>query len=155
MVGDLKYGRTVRSLCYLLGKFEKVKVIFVAPKICEMNWDIKTYLDEEKIEWKELSLLEEALPQADCVYMTRVQKERFLDMSRYEEAYNQYRIDQSSLNLLKENAIVLHPLPRLEEISPKVDSDSRMKYFEQAQNGVWVRMALINMLLSPEKYKDF
>ena len=154
MVGDLKYGRTVRSICYLLGKFFRVKLIFVAPKICEMNWDIKEYLDERNLEWMETQDLNEALKESDCIYMTRVQKERFLDMARYEQANNRYRIDNSVLRYIKENAIVLHPLPRLEEISTEVDNDPRMSYFAQAENGVWVRMAIITLLLSPEKY-DF
>lgn len=150
MVGDLRYGRTVRSLSYLLSRFFKVKFIFVAPPICKMNQDILDYFNEMDIEWKEEDNFNKAVSQADCVYMTRVQKERFLDMQRYDNAYNQYRIDNSTIPHLKENAIVLHPLPRLEEINPEVDDDPRMKYFEQAQNGVWVRMALIYLLLNPD-----
>lgn len=149
MVGDLKYGRTVRSLCYLLGRFYKLKLIFVAPPICAMADDIKTFLDNNEVSWKELDF-EEALSQSDCVYMTRVQKERFLHMENYSKAADKYRIDSDTLPRLKENAIVMHPLPREREISPDVDDDPRMIYFEQAQNGVWIRMALILMLLSDD-----
>ena len=150
MVGDLKYGRTVRSLCYLLGRFYKVKFIFVAPAICRMNQDILDFLNENNVQWEERDELQSALGESDCIYMTRVQKERFLDMKRYENAYNQFRIDESSLPLMKKESIVMHPLPRLEEISPAVDDDPRMKYFEQAQNGVWARMALMTLLLNPD-----
>ncbi|MCG8336781.1 MAG: aspartate carbamoyltransferase [Proteobacteria bacterium] len=146
MVGDLKYGRTTRSLCYLLGRFFKVNIIFVAPPICAMNDDIKDYLDNNSVPWKEMDF-EHAVELADCIYMTRVQKERFLHMENYSKAADKYRIDVDTLPLLKDNAIVMHPLPREREISPEVDDDPRMIYFEQAQNGVWVRMALIKMLL--------
>ena len=150
MVGDLRYGRTVRSLSYLLARFFKVKFIFVAPPICKMNQDILDYFNEMNIESEDEDDFTTAVSKADCIYMTRIQKERFLDMQRYDKAYNQYRVDNSTIPHLKENAIVLHPLPRLEEINPEVDKDPRMKYFEQAQNGVWVRMALIYLLLNPE-----
>ena len=149
MVGDLKYGRTVRSLCYLLGKFKKVNLIFVAPKICEMAWDIKEYLDLKKVKWEETEDLNKALSLSNCVYMTRVQKERFLDMNRYKKAKNDYILNRITLQHLKQNAIVLHPLPRLEEIDAELDQDPRMIYFEQAHNGVWIRMALIYMVLTP------
>lgn len=150
MVGDLKYGRTVRSLCYLLGRFKNVKIIFVAPKICQMNDDIKDYLDSVGIPWEEESNLNNAAQKSDVIYMTRIQRERFLDMKEYEEAAHLYKIDNSTLPFLKEKSIVMHPLPRLDEIAAEVDNDPRMVYFEQAKNGLWIRMALIVMLLSPE-----
>lgn len=147
MVGDLRYGRTTRSLCYLLGRFFKVKIIFVAPPICRMADDIKGYLDKQSCTWEELEF-EEALSLSDCIYMTRVQKERFLHMENYEKAANKYQINKDSLPLINNNAIIMHPLPRLKEINPEIDEDPRMIYFEQAQNGVWIRMALILMLLN-------
>lgn len=150
MVGDLKYGRTVRSLCYLLGKFYKIKFIFVASPICRMNRDILSYLDEMRVGWAEEESFTRAISQSDCVYMTRVQKERFLDMKLYAKAQTQFRIDSKTVQYLKKDAIVLHPLPRLEEIHPEVDSDPRMQYFDQAKNGVWVRMALMALLLNPD-----
>lgn len=146
MVGDLRYGRTVRSLCYLLGRFFKVKLIFVAPPICAMADDIKSFLNNNNISWQELDF-DEAVRMSDCIYMTRVQKERFLHMENYAKAANKYRIDTTTLPKLKPTAIVMHPLPREREISPEVDDDPRMIYFEQARNGVWIRMALILMLL--------
>ena len=147
MIGDLRYGRTVRSLCYLLGRFYKAKLIFVAPKICRMEKDIRGFLDAHGISWEEKDF-QEALVESDCVYMTRVQKERFLDMKDYAQAVDKYRIDNTTLPYIKENAIVLHPLPRDSEIHPEVDEDPRMVYFQQAINGVWVRMALISLLLN-------
>ncbi|OGG94127.1 MAG: aspartate carbamoyltransferase [Candidatus Lambdaproteobacteria bacterium RIFOXYD2_FULL_50_16] len=149
MVGDLLYGRTTRSLCYLLGKFYKVKLIFVAPPICRMANDILSFLGEHGVSWSEETDLEKAAAQADCIYMTRVQKERFLDMERYQEAAQKYKIGPSMLEHIRPNAIVMHPLPRLEEISAEVDQDPRMVYFDQAANGLWVRMALIKSLLDP------
>lgn len=151
MVGDLRYGRTVRSLCYFIGRFYKnVKLIFVAPKVCEMAWDIKQFLDEMNVSWVEEENFHKAMEQADCIYMTRVQRERFLDMKRYEEACNHFRIDESTLPHIKDDAIVMHPLPRLDEICSKIDDDPRMIYFEQAENGTWTRMALIAKLLNPD-----
>ena len=149
MVGDLLYSRTVRSLCYLLGRFYKVKLIFVAPSICAMGQDIKDFLTQSNLAWSETEDFNHALSQADCVYMTRIQKERFLDMEHYKQALNIYRIEPENLQYLKKNSIVMHPLPRLQEISPEVDGDPRMQFFEQAANGVWVRMALIARLLHP------
>ncbi len=148
MVGDLRYGRTTRSLCYLLGRFTKARIIFVAPEICRMAADIRTFLDDNGVRWEERDF-KQGLAEADCIYMTRVQKERFLDMKIYEQAVNQYKIDSSVLPQIKKNAIVMHPLPRESEIAPEVDDDPRMVYFEQAQNGVWVRMALISLMLNP------
>ncbi len=147
LVGDLKYGRTTRSLCYLLGRFYKVKLNFVAPEICTMAADIRTYLNENGVEWKEKDF-HEAIEESDCIYMTRVQKERFLDMKNYTKAANKYRIDQTTMPLFKKDAIIMHPLPREKEISPEVDEDPRMIYFEQAKNGVWIRMALMALLLN-------
>lgn len=147
MVGDLRYGRTVRSLCYLFGRFYNVNLIFVSPIMCRMADDICQFLDENGIKYRQEENFNEAVKQSDCIYMTRVQKERFLDMERYLKAINQYRIDVSTLPFIKDNAIIMHPLPREQEISPDVDSDPRMIYFEQAKNGVWIRMALMAMLL--------
>ena len=108
--------------------------------------DIKTFIESSGATWEEMEF-EDALKISDCIYMTRVQKERFLHMENYSKAADKYRIDEGSLPLLKKDAIVMHPLPREREISPEVDEDPRMIYFQQAQNGVWVRMALMLMLL--------
>lgn len=150
MVGDLMYGRTTRSLCYLLGRFFKVKMIFVAPSVCRMAKDILDFLDENGIQWEERDDFVGALKESDCVYMTRMQKERFLDMNRFEEISSEYRIDKTTICHLKEKSIVMHPLPRQDEINPEIDDDPRMVFFDQASNGIWIRMALITMLLNPE-----
>lgn len=149
MTGDLRYGRTVRSLCYLLGRFYKAKLLFVAPEICRMENDIRDFLDSYGVHWEEKDF-HEALVESDCIYMTRVQKERFLDMKDYSQAVDKYRIDRSTLPYIRDNAIVMHPLPRESEIHPEVDDDPRMIYFQQAHNGVLVRMALISLLLNSE-----
>jgi aspartate carbamoyltransferase catalytic subunit len=147
MVGDLKYGRTVRSLCYLLTKYEGVRVFFVSPPVCRMDEDIKAYLDRYGVSWREESDLNDVLAKVDCLYMTRIQKERFNDLKDYEEASGKYVLSAESVSLMQPGAIVMHPLPRVDEIATDVDADSRAKYFQQAHNGVFVRMALLYLLL--------
>lgn len=147
MVGDLRYGRTVRSLAYLLSKYPGVELFFVSPQVCQMMDDIKSFLTRQKIKWVENENLSEVLPHVDCVYMTRIQKERFVDIKEFEQAYNANRISAENMNLLGKDAIVMHPLPRVGEIDPEVDDDPRAVYFEQAQNGLWTRMALIRYVL--------
>ena len=149
IVGDLKYGRTVRSLCYLLGKFKNVKIIFIAPPNLSVKDDIKDYLNRHNISFEEQTELNKYLPQADIVYVTRIQKERMSD-EEYKSAKNLYKIDQTNFNLLKESARLMHPLPHVEEISLPVEieqNDKRVAYFRQAQNGLYIRMALIYYLL--------
>jgi aspartate carbamoyltransferase catalytic subunit len=147
MVGDLKYGRTVRSLSYLLAKYHDIKIYYVSPAVCQMESDIKAYLDKHGIFWKEAPELEEVLPKVDCVYMTRIQKERFNVRDQYEEAAGKYILDPDKAQLMKADAIIMHPLPRVTEIPMSVDADPRAKYFEQAQNGLYIRMALLALLL--------
>lgn len=147
MVGDLRYGRTVRSLTYLLSKYEGVELIFVAPRVSQMHDDIKEYLDRNETAWREEPDLDKVLPEVDSVYMTRIQKERFLDQAEFEEANNTYRLTPENVSKMSPEAIILHPLPRVGEIDPAVDSDPRACYFEQAKNGLWVRMAIIQFLL--------
>ena len=143
MVGDLLYGRTVRSLCYLLAKFPKVELTFVAPPVCQMHDDIKNYLARRKVSWREEADLDAVLPVVDCVYMTRIQKERFLDQREFEIANNTYRLTPENVSKMPKDAIVMHPLPRVGEIDPAVDDDPRAVYFQQARNGLWIRMAVI------------
>ena len=147
MVGDLANGRTVRSLTYLLSKFKDIKVWFVAPPAVAMRDDLKAHLDEHHIPWVETDDLESVLPEVDVVYMTRIQKERFADSDAYNAVKGIYRIDASSLALMRKYAIVMHPLPRIDEIAPEVDEDPRAAYFRQARNGLPVRMALLDRLL--------
>jgi aspartate carbamoyltransferase catalytic subunit len=150
MVGDLKYGRTVRSLSYLLTKYNNIKIYYVSPLVCKMDEDIKNYLTTNNVEWEEASSLEKVLPLVDCVYMTRIQKERFHDLKDYESAAGKYILDMDKVNLMKEKSIIMHPLPRVDEISKEVDDDPRAQYFNQANNGLYVRMALLYLLLGDD-----
>jgi len=148
MVGDLANGRTVRSLTYLLSKFKDIKVWFVAPPQVAMREDLKAHLDEHHVPWIETEDLNAVLPEADVVYMTRIQKERFTDPQAYNAVKGAYRIDKDAMALMRKYAILMHPLPRVDEISPEVDADPRSAYFRQARNGLHVRMALLDRLLT-------
>ena len=149
MVGDLANGRTVRSLCYLLAKFENPHIIFVAPSVVQMRDDIKDYLRRHDIGFEEADDLAEVAARADVIYQTRIQRERFGDrIGEYEEARGQYVIDRSILDCMQEHAIVMHPLPRVDEIvAEEVDGDPRAAYFRQAHNGLYIRMALLRLVL--------
>jgi aspartate carbamoyltransferase catalytic subunit len=148
MVGDLANGRTVRSLTYLLSKFKDVKMWFVAPPQVAMRDDLKAHLDEHHIPWVETQDLAAVLPQVDVVYMTRIQKERFTDPEAYKAVKGVYRIDKDAMAAMRKYAILMHPLPRVDEIAPEVDDDDRAAYFRQARNGLHVRMALLDRILS-------
>ena len=149
MVGDLAQGRTVRSLTYLLSKYRDIKLYFVAPALLKMKEDILEHLREHQVWYTEETDLDKVLPEVDVVYQTRIQKERFGDrIADYEKCRGVYIINGQALRLMRPKAIVMHPLPRLDEISMEVDSDPRAAYFRQAQNGLYVRMALLSMVLS-------
>jgi aspartate carbamoyltransferase catalytic subunit len=149
LVGDLASGRTARSLCYLLGKFNKNKIIFVSPDNLKMGEDIKEYLKKHGVDFEESNNLDEILAQVDVVYMTRIQKER-ISSEDYEKARGKFVISEKNLNLLKPTAIIMHPLPHVEEINLPFDveqNDKRIAYFRQSENGLFIRMALLNRLL--------
>ena len=149
MVGDLSSGRTVRSLCYLLGKFSNIEITFVSPENLKMGQDIKEYLTRHDIKFTEKENLEEVLPEVDIVYMTRIQKER-ISPENYEKAKGKFVINEENLELVKENAKLMHPLPHVEEIDislAKETTDPRIAYFRQAENGLYIRMALLEELL--------
>jgi len=149
MVGDLKRGRTVKSLSYVLGgKFNGTEIYFVSPENSKMSDNIKDYLNRKKVKWEETSNLNEVLPLVDCVYMTRIQKERFDNEEEYNKAKGQFVMDNSNIGFMKDNAILLHPLPKINEINPEINTNKRSKYFEQAENGLYVRMALLKHVLS-------
>ena len=148
MVGDLANGRTVRSLTYLLSKFKDIKLWFVAPPAVRMRDDLKAHLDEHHIPWVETEDLDAVLPEVDVVYQTRIQKERFESVEAYNAVRGVYRIDQRALGLMRKYAIIMHPLPRVDEIDPEVDDDPRAAYFRQARNGLHIRMALLDKLLA-------
>jgi len=148
IVGDLANGRTARSLAYLLSKYRDVELWFVAPPQVQMGQDIKDHLDEHEVSWHETSDLDEVLPKVDVVYQTRIQKERFPDEAAYRAVHGVYVVDADTMARLSPYTIVMHPLPRVDEIDPAVDDDPRAAYFRQARNGVQIRMALLDMVLS-------
>ena len=148
MVGDLANGRTVRSLAYVLSMYENVQMYFVAPDVVRMKSDIKTFLTEQGVEWHEVDDLRAVASDVDVLYQTRIQKERFQDRPEdYEKAKGKYIIDLDTMALMKKDAVVLHPLPRVDEIDPACDDDPRAAYFRQAKNGLYVRMALLKLAL--------
>lgn len=149
MVGDLLYGRTVHSLCYLLAKNYTIKKLFlVAPKPVRMRSDILDFLQKKGVSFEETSDLTNTLSQCDVVYQTRIQKERFGDkIQEYKKAKGIYTIGKEEIHQMKKDAILLHPLPRVDEIDTAIDHDPRSAYFRQAQNGLFVRMALLQTLI--------
>lgn len=148
MVGDLKYGRTVRSLSLMLRQTNNCHLIFVSPPQVAMRDDIKDALDAAGVSWEEQPNLEQAMSGADVVYQTRIQKERFASDADYLEVKGTYIIGTEQMQHLGDKAIVMHPLPRVDEIAVDVDDDPRAAYFRQARNGVFVRMALLSHLLT-------
>jgi len=148
LVGDLKYGRTARSLALLLRETSGAELIFVAPPTAPMGDDIRAALDQANVSYRDELSLETALGEADVVYQTRIQKERFESPDDYEAAKGSYVIDAELMTAMQPGAILLHPLPRVDEIATNVDPDPRAAYFRQAQNGVYVRMALLDLVLN-------
>jgi aspartate carbamoyltransferase catalytic subunit len=147
-VGDLEQGRTVRSLAYLLGKFERVMLYFIAPDFLQIKEDIQDYLTRHNVWFTLENDLNKVISEVDVVYVTRIEKERFGDkIELYEKTIKNYFIDKDVLQKLKQKAIIMHPLPRLNEISIEVDDDPRAVYFKQTRNGLLVRMALLTMVL--------
>lgn len=150
MVGDLENGRTVRSLCYLLGKFSGVQVYFVSPGSSQMKNDIKEYFNKHGVVFYLENDLKKVAPNVNVIYQTRTQKERGSVIDRSDTNQGHFNINREILNLMSTDAIIMHPLPRNEEISLDVDQDPRAVYFEQAANGLHVRMALLKLLLAPD-----
>ncbi|MBE0518121.1 MAG: aspartate carbamoyltransferase [Thermoplasmata archaeon] len=146
IVGDLKYGRTVHSLSEALGMFG-AELTFVAPPSLQMPKEHLKHIQSLGTKPKSSSNLEDAIKDADVLYVTRIQKERFPDPAEYQKVAGAYRIDLPMLKDVKKDMIIMHPLPRVTEISPEVDRTEHAKYFEQAFNGVPVRMALLSMVL--------
>jgi aspartate carbamoyltransferase catalytic subunit len=150
MLGDLKYGRTVHSLLYALAKFKGAKVFLIAPESLRMPQNI---LDDVKgeVEVKETEKVEKFLPELDVLYATRIQKERFADEFEYEQIKNVFILGKEILKHTKEGFRLMHPLPRVNEIKPELDSTEAALYFKQAANGVPVRQALVNILKGAKK----
>ena len=146
--GDLKYGRTVHSLIEAMSRYTGIRVVLISPEELRLPGYI-TYgvLEKNQMPYEEVTSLEDAMPKLDVLYMTRVQRERFSDPAVYERLKDSYILDTEKMKLAKEHMCVLHPLPRVNEISVAVDDDPRAAYFRQALNGKYMRMALILMLL--------
>ncbi len=146
MVGDLKYGRTVHSLLMALSEFN-TEYFFVSPEELRMPNEYKMHLEKCKLPFHEFKDLDDVLEKVDIIYMTRVQKERFSDPLEYERTKNIYVLKNEMLQATKPNAKVLHPLPRVNEIEQGVDNNPKAYYFNQAENGVYVRQAIISLML--------
>ena len=147
MCGDLKYGRTVHSLVAALSRYENIKYVFISTKKIKMPEEVLSILKEKNIEYQEVESLEENISKLDILYMTRVQQERFEDKLEYERLKDVYILNKEKLKNAKSDLTILHPLPRVNEISEDVDMDKRACYFKQVENGKYIRMALILKLL--------
>lgn len=149
LCGDLKFGRTVHSLIHALVRYPNVRFVLISPEELKIpSYIRKDVLDRQNIEYEEVVRLEDALPKLDILYMTRVQKERFFNEEDYVRMKDFYILDAKKMELASDDMYVLHPLPRVNEISVEVDKDPRAAYFKQAQYGVYIRMALIMTLLN-------
>ena len=148
LCGDLKFGRTVHSLIKTMARCENIRFVLISPEeLCVPDYIITDVLEANHIPYKETRSLEESMPELDILYMTRVQKERFFNEEDYVRLKNSYILTKEKMALAKPDMAVLHPLPRVNEITLDVDDDPRAAYFEQVQNAVYVRMALIMTLL--------
>ncbi|MCL2451970.1 aspartate carbamoyltransferase [Candidatus Saccharibacteria bacterium] len=148
MVGDLKYGRTIRSLAPMLSKYKNNTIHFVSPVGLRADDNLKKYLNKKRVKYTETENLAAVVPKVDVLYQTRIQRERFSSNDEYLKYKGVYVIDRAMANSMKKGAIIMHPLPRVDEILPEVDSSPHAKYFEQAGYGLYVRMALLESLLS-------
>ena len=146
MVGDLKYGRTVHSLTKLLSNYN-VEFVFVNPDILPMPADVLQVVESKGLHFQETKDVHAVISDVDVLYVTRVQKERFTDMAQYDRVKDQYVVDEALMTHAKERMVVMHPLPRLNEISYAIDNDPRAAYFRQMRNGMFIRMALLAAVL--------
>lgn len=149
LVGDLRYGRTVHSLAYALSQYN-IELTLVSPDSLRMRREVVRKI-QTKIPVTETQNLEEIIPQTDVLYVTRIQKERFPDQAEYAKVKGVYKIDLKTLSSAKKDLIILHPLPRVDEIAPEVDSTPQARYFQQVWNGIVVRMALLALVLGSIK----
>lgn len=154
MMGDLKRGRTVRSLCYLLSEYPNVSLVFIAPQAFAMETDIKHFLEQHRVRYIETDNLDTCLPDLDALYVTRMQSEWDQQNESDSVDLSPFSINLESLTRLKDDAIIMHPLPRGSEIDPKVDTDPRAMYWRQERNGMWMRAALLIKLFNVESQLD-
>ena len=145
--GDLKFGRTVHSLAKALSRYPNINMIFISPSELVLPDYIKSILNKQKIFFEERENLEKSMPELDVLYMTRVQRERFFNEDDYIRLKDTYVLNSEKMSLAKEKMVVLHPLPRVNEISVEIDADPRAAYFKQAKFGMFVRMALLASIL--------
>ena len=151
LCGDLKFGRTVHSLIKALARYEGISFVLISPEELKIPGYIREdVLDAQNIPYKEVEHIEDVMPELDILYMTRVQRERFFNEEDYIRLKDFYILNKAKMAMAKEDMLVLHPLPRVNEISVEVDNDPRAAYFRQVQYGVYVRMALILTLLGIE-----
>jgi len=149
LIGDLKYGRTVHSLAYMLSNFN-VNLYFISPKQLRMQYRVTDALMRKHVAYKVTKKFKATLPILDVIYMTRIQKERFPDKEEYEKVKNLFILGEDELELVRDDAIIMHPLPRVNEISSKIDDDPRAIYFKQTYYGLMLRKALLALILSKE-----
>lgn len=149
MMGDLLNGRTIHSLSRLLALYPKVKQVFISPGTLAVPQDLREELKTKHISFSQLEDMKRGIKDADVIYQTRIQKERFKTTKDYRKYFGKYIIAKNTLKYIKKTAIIMHPLPRVNEITPDIDADRRALYFRQAQNGLYVRMALLLSLLGP------
>jgi aspartate carbamoyltransferase catalytic subunit len=147
-IGDLKHGRTIRSLAYLLGKYRGVQIFFVSPKALRVGEDIKNYLKKYNVSFMEAEDLNAVVHKVDVLYQTRIQKERFKNDAEYKKYKGCYRIDANLVKKMKAGSIIMHPLPRVDEISPEIDTSPQAVYFKQARYGLLIRMALLKYIFN-------
>ncbi|UCC33551.1 MAG: aspartate carbamoyltransferase [Candidatus Bathyarchaeota archaeon] len=145
LVGDLRYGRTVHSLAYALSLYD-IRLFLISPELLRMRREVLDVITE-KIEVLESASIDEVLPETDVLYMTRIQKERFPDLAEYAKVKGAYRIDLESLKEAKRDLVIMHPLPRVDEIADEVDETPHARYFQQVWNGIVMRMALLALIL--------
>lgn len=146
-VGDLKNGRTIRSLSYLLGKYKKIHIYFVSPKELVVGSDIKDYLNRHNVTFTELENLDSIISKIDVLYQTRIQKERFKNEKEYKKLKGYYQLDSRAVSKMKPKSIIMHPLPRIDEIAVEVDSSPKAVYFKQVKYGLLIRMALLKSVI--------
>jgi len=142
-MGDLLRGRTARSLAYLMKNYSDVRLVFIAPGGFEMEDDIKLHLDEHNIEWYDTDNLAEVLPDLDAIYVTRIQTEWDEPDAPVKVDYSKFQIGMHELDVMRTDAVIMHPLPRGPELHPDVDTDPRAMYWRQERNGMWMRVAAL------------
>ena len=143
MVGDLKRGRTVRSLSYLMKNYKDVELVFVAPQVFRMKDDIKDFLNKHNIPFKETEDFESIMPEVDAIYMTRIQNEYASDSISEAETFPEFHLKTTHMSMIQTHCAILHPLPRRYEIDIRIDKDPRAAYWRQERCGMWIRAALI------------